>query len=122
LGLTLLVALIAVWWFKITSVLRGDKDKNKVKEAWMKLIGARNNTAFSGAKAQDVVMTGALGDRPGSSRKVPNTVEAPTVSEGEQDADGGGSRLSRRHSTRKPTRKGHASGDVENGLGCGCWN
>jgi hypothetical protein len=101
-------------------VLRGDKDKNKVKEAWMKYFRGRRNTATSGAKTQGVVTTGSSGGQAGSSRGASNSVDAPnTASQGGQGADGGGKKPSENVARPQSRRQGYASDDVEQGLGAG---
>jgi hypothetical protein len=101
-------------------VLRGDNDKNKVKEAWMKYSRARKNTATSGAKTQDVVTTGSSGSQAGSSREASNPVDAPTTAtQGGQSADGGGKKTSENAARPQSRRKGHTLDDVELGFGVG---
>jgi hypothetical protein len=117
LGLTSLVALLAVWWFRNTSVLRGDKDKNKVKEIWMKRSGDRNHSAISEAKAQGVVTTGSSSSQARSSREASNPVDAPTTAP--QSADGGAKKQSENVARPQTRRQGYASDDVEQGLGAG---
>jgi hypothetical protein len=122
---TVILAGLAVWWFRSSSTLWGNKDKDEAEEAEKKEMekkdnekknfGGSMNAATSGANARGVKTTAATGGPADSGHRASNT-----ASQGGQSAGGGDSRNSSEEgSRRRPKRSGHVSDDIEQGLGVG---
>jgi hypothetical protein len=124
---TVTLAVLAVWWFRSSSILGGNKDKDEAEEAEKKEVGDSKDAATGGANTQGVQTAGPAGGPTGKPRGADsghsgsNGLGATnTASQGGQSAGGGGGRnLSEEGSRRRPRRNGHVSDDVEQGLGVG---
>jgi hypothetical protein len=114
---------LAVRLFRSSSLLRGDKDKDKAEEAVKK---DNKDATTSGANAQGKQTTGPTSGpareagRADSGRRGSNALGATvTASQGEQSVDGAGKKPSDEGSCRPPKLKRPVPDDVEQGLGAG---
>jgi hypothetical protein len=65
---TVTLAVLAVWWFRSSSILGGNKDKDEAEEAEKKEVGDSKDAATGGANTQGVQTAGPAGGPTGKLR------------------------------------------------------
>jgi hypothetical protein len=132
---TIFLAVLAVWWFRSSSILWGNKDKDKAEEAESDVEDSNETTARAGGLASEAQLVdssrrgssvhylsttpsegGRSADGAGSGGRGSHTLGASNpTSEGGQSASGGGKKPWDKGFRWRPKQEGQVPGDVEQG-------
>jgi hypothetical protein len=123
---TIVLAALAVWWFRSSSMLREAKAKTQAEEDGKKDAGDNKDVIISGAEVRVVETTGTSPDPAGevdgagSSREGSNAPNAPNAaSEGGQGTDKNGEEQAEETHRGHSRRNGRVSDDLEQGFTVG---